>query len=218
MTPTRRIAATWYAYGYARELVLIFPVYAIMMGEHGVSPIELSILFFVWSASALIFEVPSGVLADRYSRKRILVGATLIRGSVFIIWWAAPEFPGYLIGFVLWSLGSSFVSGTSESFLFDTLRAHASTAADDRAFARVYGRGMVANSLGVATALLGGGYLAESGYACAVGAVGRGAVGRRRHRRVRVSSNRRAAVRRSTRAMVGRSLRGWQRCAAAETC
>ncbi|HEY6597761.1 MAG TPA: MFS transporter [Pseudomonadales bacterium] len=165
MTPTRRIAATWYAYGYARELVLIFPVYAIMMGEHGVSPIELSILFFVWSASALVFEVPSGVIADRYSRKRLLVAAALIRGSVFVIWWLVPDFTGYLVGFVVWSLGSSLVSGTSESFLYDTLRTTPDAAsAHDRTFARIYGRGMVAHSLGVATALLGGGYLAESGY------------------------------------------------------
>jgi MFS family permease len=164
MTPTRRIAATWYAYGYARELVLIFPVYAIMMGEHGVSPIELSILFFVWSASALVFEVPSGVIADRYSRKRLLVAAALIRGSVFVIWWLVPDFTGYVVGFVVWSLGSSLASGTSESFLYDTLRAAPDTGSPDGAFARIYGRGMVAHSLGVATALLGGGYLAESGY------------------------------------------------------
>ena len=165
MTPTRRIAATWYAYGYVREVVLIFPVYAIMMGEHGVSPIQLSILFFVWSTSALIFEVPSGVLADRYSRKRLLVAAAVIRGSAFVVWWLAPEFTGYLVGFVVWSVGSSLVSGTSESFLYDTLRAQPTAVPHERAFARIYGRGMVANSLGVATALFGGGYLAESGYA-----------------------------------------------------
>ena len=150
MTSTQRVAVTWYVYGYVREVVLIFPVYAIMMGEHGVSPIQLSILFLIWSASALIFEVPSGVLADRYSRKRLLVAAAVIRGSAFVVWWVLPEFAGYLVGFVVWSVGSSLVSGTSESFLYDTLRAQRRV--DDGAFARVYGRGMVANSLGVATA------------------------------------------------------------------
>ena len=162
MTPIQRTAAIWYVYGYVREAVLIFPVYAIMMGEHGVSPIELSILFFVWSASALIFEVPSGVLADRYSRKRLLIAAAVVRGFAFVIWWLLPEFTGYLVGFVVWSVGSSLVSGTSESFLYDTLRAQRRV--DDGAFARVYGRGMVANSLGVATALGAGGYLAQCGY------------------------------------------------------
>jgi hypothetical protein len=35
---------------------------------------------------------------------------------------------------------------------------------DPEAFARIYGRGVAANSVGVATALLGGGFLAEGGY------------------------------------------------------
>ncbi len=67
-------------YGYLRETVLIFPVYAIMMGTNGISPFELSMLFIVWSGSALVFEVPSGVLADRYSRKTLLVISGAVKG------------------------------------------------------------------------------------------------------------------------------------------
>jgi len=160
MTSTQRIAAAWYAYGYLREVVLIYPVYAIMMGQNGISAIELSTLFIVWAGSALIFEVPSGVVADRYSRKRLLVLSGVLKGSAFIIWWIAPDFLGYLAGFVVWGAGSSLVSGTSESFLFDTLAERR----DGASFARIYGRGMAASSLGIATALAGGGYLAESGY------------------------------------------------------
>jgi predicted MFS family arabinose efflux permease len=160
MTSTRRIAACWYVYGYLREVVLIYPVYAIMMGEHGISPLQLSVLFIVWSASAMVFEVPSGVLADRYSRRGLLIAAGAFKGSAFIVWWLAPDFLGYLVGFVVWGLGSSLTSGTGESFLFDSLKARR----DEAAFPRIYGRGMAANSIGVATALAGGGYLAEFGY------------------------------------------------------
>jgi MFS family permease len=161
MTSTQRIAAAWYAYGYLREVVLIYPVYAIMFGQHGISALQLSTLFVVWAGSALVFEVPSGVLADRYSRKRLLVLSGLIKGSAFIVWWISPDFVGYLTGFALWGAGSSLVSGTSESFLFDTLAERG----DGGSFARIYGRGMAASSLGIATALAAGGYIAEGGYA-----------------------------------------------------
>jgi MFS family permease len=160
MTSTRRIAGAWYAYGYLREVVLIYPVYAIMMGQHGITAIQLSTLFVVWSGSALVFEVPSGVLADRYSRKRLLVLSGFLKGCAFIVWQISPDFVGYLLGFVLWGAGSSLVSGTSESFLFDTLTQRR----DVDNFARIYGRGMAASSLGIATALAGGGYLAEGGF------------------------------------------------------
>jgi len=167
MTPTRHIAARWYAFGYLREVVLMYPVYAIMMGANGISPLELSTLFIVWSAAALVFEVPSGVIADRFSRKRLLVASGFIKGGVFVVWWFAPTYWGYLVGFVVWGFGSSLVSGTSESFLFDTLKARIDphTQRDETdAFARIYGRGLMANNLGVATALLGGGYAAQTGF------------------------------------------------------
>jgi len=140
--------------------VPIYSVYAIMMGERGIAPMQLSVLFIVWSASALIFEVPSGVLADRHSRKRLLVLSGVFKGAAFIVWWLSPDFIGYLCGFVVWGLGSSLTSGTSESFLYDTLKARR----EEFAFARIYGRGMVASSLGIAAALAGGGYLAERGF------------------------------------------------------
>ena len=160
MTATRRIALAWYGYGYLREAVLIYPVYAIMIGEHGVDALQLSLLFIVWAGSALLFEIPAGLLADRYSRKWLLVLSGMIKGTTFIVWWMQPDFTGYLLGFVIWGAGSSLVSGTAEAYLYDALRAH--DAANE--FARIYGRGMAANSLGIATALASGGYLAESGY------------------------------------------------------
>lgn len=160
MGDTHRFAAAWYAHAYLRELVLIYPTYAIMMGAHGISPFELSTLFIVWSASALALEVPSGVLADRVSRKWLMCASGVFKGAAFLVWLAAPGFEGYALGFVLWGTGSSLISGTAEAFLFDTLAARGTP----DAFARIYGRGVACNGLGVASSLLVGGYLAESGY------------------------------------------------------
>ncbi len=160
VTSTRTFEAAWYAHGYLRELVLIYPTYAIMMGETGISPLELSTLFVIWAGTALVLEVPSGTLADLYSRKWLLVISNLLKASAFVVWLFEPHFAGFAIGFVLWGTGSSLASGTSEALLFDTLTARG----DPDAFARIYGRGVAANGLGVATALFLGGYLAESGF------------------------------------------------------
>jgi len=150
----------WYVAGYLRELVLIYPTYAIMMGEHGISPIELSALFVLWTATALVLDVPTGPLADRHSRKRLLVASNLVKGLAFVPWLVEPTFVGYALGFVLWGAGSSLGSGTLEAFLYDALRARGA----EESFAKIYGRGIAANSFGVATALLAGGALAQHGY------------------------------------------------------
>ncbi|MHC4854768.1 MAG: MFS transporter, partial [Planctomycetota bacterium] len=160
MNSETRFASVWYAHSYLRELVLIYPTYAIMMGEHGISPLALSTLFIVWSLTHLVLEVPSGTLADRYSRRRLLILSAALKGVAFLIWWVLPGFWGYLVGFVAWGMASSLVSGTAEALLHDTLAARDAT----HTFARLYGRGLAFNSLGVATALALGGYAAEFGY------------------------------------------------------
>jgi MFS family permease len=160
MTATRRIALAWYSYAYLREALPIYPVYAIMIGAHGVDALQLSVLFIVWSGAALVCEVPAGMLADRYSRKWLLVASGAIKGGAFIVWWLVPDFTGYLAGFVIWGASSSLVSGTAESYLYDALAGRG----EGDAFARVYGRGMAAASLGIATALASGGFIAERSY------------------------------------------------------
>ena len=160
MNAVQRFQAAWCAHGFLREVVLIYPVYAIMMGEHGVSPLELSTLFVVWSGTVVVFEVPSGTLADRFSRKWLMVAGGIIKGAAFPIWLIFPEYWGYMAGFVVWGFASTVTSGTGEALVHDTLRDMGET---DQ-FVKVYGRGRGAQHLGVATALAGGGMLAEFGY------------------------------------------------------
>jgi|GEM_PF-1751130 len=149
----------WYAQNFLRGFILLYPVAAIWMLADGLSPAELSLLFIVWSGSAMAFEVPSGVIADRFPRPRILAVAFLIKASGFSVWWAFPEFAGYAAGFALWALAGALLSGASESFLFESLQAQGRTAA----FETVYGRGDASELTGILIALGLGGYLAENG-------------------------------------------------------
>ena len=144
----RRLAnfqIAWCAHGFLRELVLIYPVYAIMMGENDVSPTELALLFAAWSLSVIVLEVPSGALADRLSRKHLIAAGGLIKGVCFLVWLAMPTFWGYLIGFLVWGLGSSLASGTREALVHDTLKDWGA----ERLFVKVHGRGTAAQDLGV---------------------------------------------------------------------
>ncbi|MEM8767030.1 MAG: MFS transporter [Pseudomonadota bacterium] len=157
---SRRVEAIWLAQSFFDDFILVYPVYAILMLERGASEFELSILFVIWSASAVLFEIPSGVLADRLDRRRYVFTGSLIRALGFLTWWLWPVLPGFAVGFVLWSLGSAIHSGTLQALLHDLL-------AEQRrgdAFARIYGRGKAAQSLGVLLAMAIGGFVAETGY------------------------------------------------------
>jgi len=112
-----------YLYSFFADLVFIYPVYSVMFVDKGLSPLQISILLMVWAGTSFILEVPSGVIADKYSRKTILVLSQLVRIVGYMFWVLMPNFLGFLIGFVLWGIKSAFTSGTLESFIFDELKA-----------------------------------------------------------------------------------------------
>lgn len=160
--PPRLVGFTraWYAQEALRELVLIYPVYAIMMGRLGVTPLELAVLLGVWSATALAFEVPTGTLADRLPRRWILIAGQGLKAACFLLWWLMPSFGGFLAGFVAWGIGGSLRSGAAEALLHDRLRELGR--AD--LFVQVYGRGEAAGAAAVTLAMALGGWAATRGY------------------------------------------------------
>ncbi|MDA1301585.1 MAG: MFS transporter [Proteobacteria bacterium] len=152
--------APFYFLGGVREIIPIYPLYAIMFGEHGISPLELSLLFMIWAAVGILFEIPSGALADRFSRKWLIVASSVLKSCAFLCWYCWPEFFGFALGFILWGLGSTLRSGAIEALLHDLLAAQQRAAE----FSRHYGRMTGLGTLGVVIGELSGGLLIAFGY------------------------------------------------------
>ena len=70
-----------YAFTALQESMVIYPFYAVMFVDHGLTAPEISVLFAAWAGIVLLLEVPSGVLADRLSRRMILCAAQWIRAA-----------------------------------------------------------------------------------------------------------------------------------------
>ncbi|MFJ8156267.1 MFS transporter [Streptomyces sp. NPDC094468] len=150
-----------YLYTGLTELLPLHAVYALLMTSHGVSTGELSVLFAVWTVTTFVCEVPSGALADRFPRHRVLAAAALAQCTGFALWTALPSLGAFAAGFVLWGAGTALTSGTLQSLLYDGL------AAEGRAgqYARVSSRvaavqacSVAASSLAATPLVLLGGY------------------------------------------------------------
>ena len=105
------------------ELVPYYPLYALLFLDTGLSNAQISALFAIWSVTSFVCEVPSGALADRWSRRGVVVLAGVLQAAAFAIWTSAPQMWAFALGFVVWGVGGALVSGASEALVYDGLAA-----------------------------------------------------------------------------------------------
>lgn len=87
----------------------------------GMNPLQLVLVGSVLELSIFIFEIPTGVVADAYSRRRsIIIGYALI-GLGFIIEGAIPRFETVLLAQVIWGIGFTFTSGAKEAWISEEI-------------------------------------------------------------------------------------------------
>lgn len=92
----------------------------------------------------LFCEVPTGIVADAYSRRLSIVIGYVIIGAAFVIEGLFPYFAAILLASGLWGLGYTFTSGATQAWLSDEIGEQAA----NRAFLR-------ANQVELAGALIG---------------------------------------------------------------
>jgi hypothetical protein len=87
----------------------------------GLDPLQLVLVGTVLEATCFLFEVPTGVVADRHSRRlSVLIGFVLV-GLGFILSGALPTFGAILASQVLWGIGSTFTSGATVAWITDEI-------------------------------------------------------------------------------------------------
>ena len=155
--------------------MLLYPVYALLFADAGLDTAQISSLFVIWSVVAFVFEVPSGALADAWSRRRLYAAGEFLTALGYALWILWPAYPGFALGFVLWGLGGALSSGTLEALVYDELEAQGRSAD----YARVTGRAgtvailaMLAATLLAAPAYAAGGYRLVGWASVAVVALG----------------------------------------------
>ena len=142
-------------------LAPVYPLYALLFLDTGLSQAQVSALFALWSVTGLLAEVPTGVLADRWSRRGALVLAGVLEAAGFVLWTLAPGLPGFAAGFVVWGVGGALVSGAGEALVYDALAAGGA----EGSYVRVHGATTAAELLvQVPTAVLAGVLVEAGGY------------------------------------------------------
>ena len=96
-----------------------YGVYAVRHGQ--LEAYQLILIGTAMELAVFMAEVPTGIMADRYSRKgSILIGLFVMSASIAIVG-LSPTFTGIGLGMFSWGIGYSFISGAQEAWLSDEI-------------------------------------------------------------------------------------------------
>jgi DHA3 family tetracycline resistance protein-like MFS transporter len=123
-------------------------VYQVQVAQ--LSPLQLVLVGTSLEATIFLFEIPTGVVADVYSRRlSIIIGAFLI-GAGIALEGSLPMFFAIALGQVIWGFGYTFTSGAIQAWISDEI----GEATANKAFLRASQVGMTASLAGIAIGTL----------------------------------------------------------------
>ncbi len=150
----------FYLFQFFFDFIFIYAVEKLYFLDLGLSLSQIGLLLFMWSLMTLILEVPTGTLADHWSRRKMLILSGIFFALCYAIWVIGGTFWTILIGFFFRTLGSTFASGTLQAYIYDYLKLNHK----EEDFEKIWGMGNAFRTFGIGIAVLSGGFLSEISY------------------------------------------------------
>lgn len=110
-----------YISSFFQGVVFWYAIEKVFMVHIGFTPTTIALQVVVMSVTGLLLEVPSGILADRWSRKGVLVLACLALAFASLILGLSNNVLAYLLASILYGAYFALHSGTYDSMVYDTL-------------------------------------------------------------------------------------------------
>ncbi|HET9562860.1 MAG TPA: MFS transporter [Propionibacteriaceae bacterium] len=160
---SRTVRRTFYVLtaGNALAASLIWGINTIFLLDAGLSNFEAFAANAYFTAGMVLFEIPTGVVADRWGRRASFLCGTLTlaatTGLYVLLWQLHSAFVWWAVVSVLLGLGFTFFSGATEAWLVDALTA----TSFDGQLEGVFARGQVVTGAMILSGSVAGGYLAQ---------------------------------------------------------
>jgi MFS family permease len=149
------VITRYYLYRATARPGFHYPVYTLFLLWNGLSFAQIGLIATIQAVVVVTAEIPTGYVGDRIGRRNSLaVGAVLmlVSNASYLV---ATDFVGFTFTFVMLSFGGTFVSGSGNAWLYDTLTEHG---IEDE-YTRIKGRSRAIGQWVSAGSLIAGGFL-----------------------------------------------------------
>ena len=110
-----------------QETVFYYPIFIPFIFDIGLGLTELAYYIAAVNIGVLIFEIPSGILADRWSRKGTLFISTIFHMTSIAVMATSTSAQQIVFGAFLWGIFFAMQSGTHLAIIYDMLKEEKAT-------------------------------------------------------------------------------------------
>src|SRR5947209_8189901 len=153
---TRRLLPLYIA-AFSQGLVLWAPIEKGFLRGLGFDQAALGLMAACYSSLIPLLDLFSGLLADRWRRKGVLMLASVSAMLNALLGGLSHNVPTYLVSTLFFGVEVAFVSGTYESLIYDTLLEHTG---ESRTFEKHLSQVKLLSSLALLLSALAGGLVA----------------------------------------------------------
>ncbi len=109
-------------YGFLKNLRFFDPFIVLIFLEGGLTFFQIGLLYAVRDLATNILEIPTGIFADAFGRRKSMVMGFLAYIVSFGIFYLLSDFYSYAIAMLLFGLGEAFRSGTHKALILEYLK------------------------------------------------------------------------------------------------
>lgn len=139
-----------------RMLLIVAPVYGPFFLANGLPKGDLFLLQGVFAFSLVVWEVPTGYLADRWGRRRCLALGDVLYTVAMLLFVMGHGFWPFCLAQMFSALGHGLVSGADSALLYDSLKARGRLEDYQRLESQAVFRGRMGEAVG---AMIAAGFL-----------------------------------------------------------
>lgn len=153
----KRNISVSYVYNFLLQLNITSAIWVLYLSFKGMSLIEIGILESIYHITGVLFELPTGIIADLYGKKFSVVAGRIVSVISCILMITSNSFWGFGLAFVLSAASMNLNSGAGEALVYDSLK----SLGEEEKYKKIWGNLAFLMSLGQGVAVLLGGVLAD---------------------------------------------------------
>ncbi len=112
-----------YGFAFFNKMLLLAPVYSVFMQNNGMTDMQISSLFIIFSIGIVGVQIPVTWLANKIGHKYSIIFGQFLKAVAFILWVFFPNYIGFAIGMFLWGTQTAIYNVSFQTLVYDELKA-----------------------------------------------------------------------------------------------